>query len=45
MRVTEIFERMIRHIVSKGNKRIIFTAITGNHDRMSMEKEKDQERM
>lgn len=45
MRVTEIFERMIRYIVSKWGKRVIFTGITGNHDRMSMEKEKDQERV
>ena len=45
VRVAEIFERMIRFIVEKGNKKIIFTGITGNHDRFSIEKEKDQERV
>jgi len=44
MRVEEIFERMLRFIRSKG-KRVIFTGITGNHDRLSMEKERDQERI
>lgn len=45
VRVSEIFERMIRFIVEKGWKKVIFTGITGNHDRMSIEKEKDQERV
>ncbi len=45
MRVSEIFERMVRFIVKQGNKKVIFTGITGNHDRFSIEKEKDQERV
>lgn len=45
MRVAEIFERMVRFIVKTGNKKVIFTGITGNHDRFSIEKEKDQERV
>lgn len=45
LRVSEILERMVRYIVREGNKKVIFTGITGNHDRFSIEKEKDQERV